>query len=59
MDIVEIFNWISGVVMIASAVAASTPSRWDNDILDKYVQPFLDGLALNIMRAKDPRVTEE
>lgn len=59
MDIIEIFNWISGVVMIASAIAASTPSKWDNDILDKYVAPFVDALALNILRSKEPRVDEE
>ena len=58
MTVVEIFNYVSGIVALASAIAAVTPSQWDNDFLDRYVQPVLDALALNILRAKEPRVNE-
>ena len=51
--LIEIFNYITAVVAIASAVAAVTPTSKDNEFLAKYVRPFVDVLALNIGNAKN------
>ena len=50
--LIEVFNYITAVVAIASAIAAVTPTSRDNAFLAKYVKPFVDVLALNIGNAK-------
>lgn len=51
--LIDIFNYITAVVAIASAIAAVTPTTKDNEFLAKYVRPFVDVLALNIGNAKN------
>ena len=51
-QLIEIFNWISAIVAIASAIAAVTPTNKDNEFIMTYVRPVVDILALNIGNAK-------
>ena len=50
--LIEVFNYITAVVAVASAIAAVTPTSRDNAFLAKYVKPFVDILALNIGNAR-------
>jgi hypothetical protein len=51
--LIEIFNYLTAIVAIASAIAVVTPTSKDNEFLAKYVRPFVDVLALNIGNAKN------
>ena len=52
MDLMEIWMWITTIVTIASAVSAVTPTKADDTFMQKYVQPVIDALALNLFNAK-------
>jgi|TARA_R110000796_G_scaffold48269_1_gene115791 hypothetical protein len=50
-SIVEIVNWITTIVTVASIVAATTSTPKDNEWLAKFYK-FVDLLAINIGKAK-------
>lgn len=50
--LIEIFNVLTAVVALASAIAAVTPSKKDDAFVGKYLRPIIDVLALNIGNAK-------
>lgn len=52
MDIMEIVQWLTTVVTICSAIAASTPTPKDDAWLAKAYK-VVDLLAINIGMAKD------
>ena len=52
MEIMDIINYITMAVTVASAIAASTPTPKDDAIIGKAYK-FIDALALNILKAKD------
>jgi hypothetical protein len=59
MDLMEILTLATTVVTVASAVCAVTPTPKDNEFMGLYVYPFLEALALNIGKAKQPAPKEE
>ena len=52
MEIMDIINYITMAVTVASAIAASTPTPKDDAWIGKLYK-FIDLLALNIGKAKD------
>ncbi len=52
MEIMDIINYITMAVTVASAIAASTPTPKDDALLGK-VYKFIDLVAINIAKAKD------
>ena len=49
--IIEIFNIITAVIALASAIAVITPTKKDDAIMAK-LKPFIDIIALNFGNAK-------
>ena len=47
-----IVDIVAKVIALAAAVAAITPSKFDNDLLTK-VSGFINVLGLNILKAKN------
>jgi len=52
MDILTVFNCVTAVVTIASAICAATPTPRDDAFLAKYVYPVLEAVAINVGKAK-------
>ena len=52
MDILTIFNCVTAVVTIASAICAATPTPKDDAFLAKYIYPVLEAVAINVAKAK-------
>ena len=52
MDIIELANWITTIVTVASVIAASTPTPKDDQWVAKAYK-IIDLLAINIGLAKD------
>lgn len=47
----DIFSIVAGVIAVASAIAALTPTPKDDSVI-KWVRSMIDGLALNVGHAK-------
>ena len=52
MEIMDIVNYVTMAVTVASVIAASTPTPKDDEFLGK-VYKFIDLIAINIAKAKD------
>jgi len=52
MDLLEIWSTVTTVVTAASVISAATPTKADDNFMQNYVQPVIDGLALNFFNAK-------
>ena len=51
--LIEIFNYATTIVALASAVSAMTPTKVDDTFVQKYLVRFVDALAINIGHAKN------
>lgn len=51
MEIMEIINWLTAFVTVASVVSAMTPTKKDDAIVAKITK-IIDLLALNVANAK-------
>ena len=52
IDIWMVINVATAVVTIASAIAALTPTKKDDELVEKYIKPVVNALALNVGNAK-------
>jgi hypothetical protein len=51
MEIMEIINWLTAFVTVASVVSAMTPTKKDDAIVSKITK-IIDMLALNVANSK-------
>ena len=57
--ILNIISVVTGIVCAASIICSLTPTPKDDEFMGKYVYPFLEALALNVGKAKQPAPREE
>jgi hypothetical protein len=48
----SIIDIVAKVIAVCAAIAAITPSKWDNDLISK-VSGFVNVLGLNVGRARN------
>ena len=58
MEIMDIVNYVTMAVTVASVIAASTPTPKDDQFLGKFYK-FIDLIAINIAKAKDKAPSAE